>query len=55
MVRDPVRKFVSRYHYNRWVNIYHKLVASKSPVINYGAVTEQVSPNKSGSRFSIQF
>ena len=54
MVRDPVRKFVSRYHYNRWVNIYQKLVTSQSPVIKYGSVTEEVSPNEFESRFSLQ-
>ena len=42
MVRDPVKKFVSRYHYNRLVSIYKKLVTSKSPVIRNGSITEQV-------------
>ena len=43
MVRDPVQKFVSRYHYNRLVNIYPKLAKSKSPVIKYGLLSENVS------------
>ena len=42
MVRDPVDKFVSRYYYNRLVNIYPKLAKSKSPVIKYGSLTEKV-------------
>ena len=42
MIRDPVRKFISRYHYNRLVNIYPKLAKSKSPIIKYGSMSEEV-------------
>ena len=42
MIRDPVQKFISRYYYNRLVNIYPKLAKSKSPIIKYGSMSEKV-------------